>query len=225
VGRGLTRAYRTQSGRCTKLNQSFATRIKASPPGRQEVLKLEARPSRCTVGALLMQEGCDVTRKMSSRRAAEPQTSSKKSCRPRFPRSAARFSWRSMDELLDLRGDLDEPLSRYRSKVSHLRVDLRPSPSMNTLRPRSTLFGAPRWTLASARSGRRWPTTGSFVNSSALSAAICPASPRGLAASRTSDFHSRCLRPQQGCRGGGHCGVGRHTDNHQIARCTWTCQG
>lgn len=31
--RGLTLAYRTQPGRCTKLNQGFATRIKASPPG------------------------------------------------------------------------------------------------------------------------------------------------------------------------------------------------
>jgi hypothetical protein len=34
VGRGHTRAYRTQSGHATLLNQSFATRIKASPPGR-----------------------------------------------------------------------------------------------------------------------------------------------------------------------------------------------
>jgi hypothetical protein len=38
------------------------------------------------------------------------------------------FPGAPMDELLDLRGDLDEPLSRYRRKVSHLRGELRTEP-------------------------------------------------------------------------------------------------
>jgi hypothetical protein len=49
-----------------------------------------------------------------------------------------------MDELLDLRSELDEPLGRYRRKVSHLRGDLQADPSTSTSGPRSMLCGVPK---------------------------------------------------------------------------------